>query len=56
MRDQLPTIEKVAGVALIVLGLNLIGVMRIPWLYRTYQFDFPSAPAPAPEPAAAEGG
>jgi hypothetical protein len=30
---------------LIIMGLNLIGIMRIPWLYRTYQIDFPSSPA-----------
>jgi hypothetical protein len=38
-------IQKVAGVLLIVLGLNLIGILRIPWLYRTYQIDFPSGTA-----------
>ncbi len=27
---------------LIILGLNLLGVLKIPWLYRTYQFDFGS--------------
>ena len=36
----MPTIQKGAGVLLIVPGLNLIGVLRIPWLYRTYQFEF----------------
>ena len=45
VRDHLPTIEKVAGVLLIVLGLNLLGILRIPWLYRTYQIDFPSSQA-----------
>jgi cytochrome c biogenesis protein CcdA len=39
VRDQLPTIQKVAGIALVVMGLNLAGVIRIPWLYRTYQVD-----------------
>lgn len=34
---QLPLLEKIAGVFLIVLGLNLMGVLRLPWLYRTYQ-------------------
>ena len=33
----MPTLEKIAGVFLIVLGLNLMGVIKIPWLYRTYQ-------------------
>jgi cytochrome c-type biogenesis protein len=35
--DELPTLEKIAGLFLIVLGLNLMGILRIPWLYRTYQ-------------------
>ena len=43
VRDNLGTIEKVAGVLLIVMGLNLIGILRIPWLYRTYQFEFPQS-------------
>jgi cytochrome c-type biogenesis protein len=34
--DQMPTLEKIAGVFLIVLGLNLMGVIKVPWLYRTY--------------------
>ena len=34
--DQMPTLEKIAGVFLIILGLNLMGVIRIPWLYRTF--------------------
>ncbi|OGO51995.1 MAG: hypothetical protein A2148_04115 [Chloroflexi bacterium RBG_16_68_14] len=42
VRDNLGTIEKVAGALLIVMGLNLLGILRIPWLYRTYQIDFPS--------------
>jgi len=46
VRDNLGTIEKVAGVLLIVMGLNLIGILRIPLLYRTYQIDFPPAPEP----------
>lgn len=43
VRDHLPIIEKVAGALLIVLGLNLLGILRIPWLYRTYQLDFASS-------------
>ncbi len=39
VRDNLATLEKIAGVLLIVLGLNLLGILRIPWLYRTYRFD-----------------
>lgn len=43
VQGQMPLLEKIAGVFLIVLGLNLMGVIRIPWLYRTYQLR--SAPA-----------
>ncbi len=41
VRDNLDTIEKVAGALLIVMGLNLLGIIKIPWLYRTYQIEFP---------------
>ncbi len=44
VRDNLATLEKVAGVLLIILGLNLAGIIRIPWLYRTYQLDLTSKP------------
>lgn len=40
VQDNMPTIEKIAGVVLIVLGLNMMGVIRIPFLYRTYSFNF----------------
>jgi cytochrome c biogenesis protein CcdA len=43
VQDHMGVIEKVAGALLIVLGLNLIGIIRIPWLYRTYQLDWPAA-------------
>jgi cytochrome c biogenesis protein CcdA len=42
VQDNLATVQKVAGVLLIVLGLNLAGIIRIPWLYRTYQLEFPA--------------
>jgi cytochrome c biogenesis protein CcdA len=40
IQDSMPTIEKIAGVLLIVLGLNLMGVIKIPFLYRTYSLNF----------------
>jgi cytochrome c biogenesis protein CcdA len=43
VRDNMDVLEKIAGTLLIILGLNLMGVLRIPWLYRTYQLDFPGA-------------
>ena len=44
VQDHLSTLAKIAGVLLIVLGLNLLGILRIPWLSRTYQFDFANSP------------
>jgi cytochrome c-type biogenesis protein len=45
VRDQMPTLEKIAGVFLIVLGLNLMGVLKIPWLYRTYTLGGGTSPS-----------
>jgi cytochrome c biogenesis protein CcdA len=45
IQDHTRLIERIAGVVLIVMGLNLIGIIRIPWLYRTYQIEFPAAPS-----------
>jgi cytochrome c-type biogenesis protein len=46
LQDNLRLLERVAGVLLIVMGLNLMRVINIPWLYRTYQIDLPgSTPA-----------
>lgn len=42
VRDNMDIIEKVAGTLLIVMGLNMVGILRIPWLYRTYQLDLGS--------------
>jgi cytochrome c-type biogenesis protein len=47
IRDHQRTLEQIAGVLLIVLGLNLIGVIRIPFLYRTYSFEFGAQTATA---------
>jgi cytochrome c-type biogenesis protein len=47
IRDNLPTFERIAGLFLIVMGLNLIGVIRIPWLYRTYALQTSTAPIAA---------
>ncbi len=43
VRDLVPMLQKIGGVVLIVMGLNLIGVIRIPFLYRTYTLDTPAA-------------
>ena len=47
VQDNLATLEKIAGVLLIVMGLNLLGILRIPFLYRTYQFDLSGSPGGA---------
>jgi len=39
VQDNLRLLEQIAGVLLIVLGLNLMGVIRIPFLYRTYSLN-----------------
>ena len=44
-----------AGVFLIVLGLNLMGVIRLPWLYRTYQLGSGTFGTPAYAGAAVSG-
>ena len=53
LRDNLPTIQKVAGVLLIVMGLNLARIVKIPWLYRTYQVSLPASREPPTGPALA---
>jgi cytochrome c-type biogenesis protein len=53
--DEMPTLEKIAGIFLIVLGLNLMGVIKLPWLYRTYQLKLSPSPAPAVAYAGAGG-
>jgi len=53
VRDRVDLLAKIGGVFLIVLGLNMIGVIRIPWLYRTYTLETRAA---APQIAVADGG
>jgi cytochrome c-type biogenesis protein len=43
VRDHLSLLEKVGGVFLIVMGLNLLGVIKIPLLYRTYTLETATA-------------
>jgi cytochrome c-type biogenesis protein len=56
VRDHQGTLQQIAGVMLIVLGLNLAGVIKIPFLYRTYSLDAIAAPRPAMAGAGAGGG
>lgn len=47
VRDQIPLLAKIGGVFLIIMGLNLIGVIKIPFLYRTYTLETATASVPA---------
>jgi cytochrome c-type biogenesis protein len=53
VKDQMPTLNKIAGVFLVILGLNLMGVIRLPWLYRTYTIGSGTS---GPQPALAMAG
>ena len=55
VRDNLPAIQKVAGVLLIVMGLNLTRIINIPWLYRSYQVSLPNSLEPTTSTARAPG-
>jgi len=37
LRENLPLLRQVGGVILIVLGLNLMGILRFPWLARSWR-------------------
>ncbi len=39
IQDQLPLLTRIAGVLLIAMGLHLVGILRIPFLYRTYALE-----------------
>jgi cytochrome c-type biogenesis protein len=56
VREHQGTLQQIAGVLLIVLGLNLAGVIRIPFLYRTYSLDAIATTRPAMAGASAAGG
>ncbi len=47
VRDHLSLLAKIGGVFLIVMGLNLIGIIKIPFLYRTYTLETATATVPA---------
>ena len=42
--DNLPTLVRVAGVIIIVLGFVTAGVLRVPWLYRERRIDLARVP------------
>lgn len=37
-------VAQIAGVVIVVMGLHLLGVLRIPWLYREARFEGPHRP------------
>jgi cytochrome c-type biogenesis protein len=39
LQDNIRTLMRGAGLIVIVFGLHLAGIIRIPWLSRTYQVD-----------------
>ena len=56
LQEQMIWFQRVAGAALVVLGLHLTGLITIPFLLRTYQLGGPSSTdGPAPPPAAPRG-
>lgn len=54
IQDHKKLLGEIGGVFLIVMGLNLIGVIKIPLLYRTYTLE--TATARVPATVAAGGG
>ncbi len=56
VRDNTALLAKIGGVFLVVMGLNLIGVIRIPWLYRTYTLETATAGGGRLAAGAAGGG
>ena len=45
--DNLPLLRQIGGIVLIILGLNLMGVIRIPVLSRTFKPGQPQFGQPA---------
>ena len=44
--QYMPVLRKVVGVALVLLGIHLTGVVKIPWLYREKRLDYHPRRAP----------
>lgn len=44
IKDHHVLLARIGGIFLIVMGLNLMGVIKIPLLYRTYSLDSMSSP------------
>jgi cytochrome c-type biogenesis protein len=55
IRDHISLLAKIGGVFLIVMGLNLIGIIKIPFLYRTYTLETATASVPSSGGATSAG-
>ena len=40
LNEYLPTLRQVGGLLLVVFGLHIMGVLRIPWLYYEKRLDY----------------
>ncbi len=56
IRDHQRLLGQIGGVFLIILGLNLIGVIKIPLLYRAYTLETATARVPATVAVGGDGG
>lgn len=45
LKDAMPILQKVAGAFLVLMGLNLTGAVRVPFLSRTYEVASPALSA-----------
>jgi cytochrome c-type biogenesis protein len=41
--DRVPLLLRLSGLMVIIFGLHMTGVLRVPWLYRTVQVSLPAA-------------
>ncbi len=39
LQDRVPLLVRIGGLVVILMGLHLLGVIRIPWLYMEKRFD-----------------
>ncbi|MDE2383547.1 MAG: cytochrome c biogenesis protein CcdA [Alphaproteobacteria bacterium] len=44
LRDQLPLLAKIAGVFIIIMGLNFLGVFRLPFLHQEKRYHHDERP------------
>ena len=54
-QDHQNLLDQIGGIVLIILGVNLLGIIRIPMLYRTYSFE-PAMSTAGVTPTSSGGG